>query len=246
MTGYRTIVLACALILFGATCSHATDAPEGFSPLFNGADFSGWEGNEAFFRVEEQAVVAGRLSQPIPKNQFLCTEREYGDFELRLQAKASQDDVNGGIQIRSQRIPNHHEVKGYQVDIGVVPVPVMRMMFDAEGLEKAHLPAEGAATIWGSLYDESRRNKYLAVGDMAETAKAVTPTEWNDFVIRCEGPRIQVWVNGIQTVDYTESDDAIPRAGLIGLQIHSGPASEVAYRNLYIKPLPEANGDAER
>ena len=59
----------------------------------------------------------------------------------------------------------------------------------------------------------------------------------NDLVIRCEGPRIQIWVNGLQTVDYTETDDKIARQGIIGLQIHSGPPAEASYRNIRLKKL---------
>lgn len=211
--------------------------PEGFVQLFNGRDFTGWEGNLAFFRVEDGAVVAGRLDEPIPRNEFLCTTKEFGDFELRLQIQGSQVDVNGGVQIRSRRVPNHHEVSGYQVDTGTIPVAILRRMVTEELAEEARVGDEGRAVIWGCLYDESRRNRFLAVADQVELKKVLEPAEWNDFVIRCEGNRIQVWVNGFQTVDYTERDDDIAQSGIIGLQIHSGPAVEIAYRNVVIKEL---------
>lgn len=215
----------------------ALSTVDGFTSLFSGTDFTGWEGNLEFFRIEDGAVIAGRLTERIPRNEFLCSTEEYGDFELRLQVKASQADVNGGIQIRSQRVPNHHEVSGYQVDTGLIGAKVLRNMVDEATAEAAHVQTEGSSTIWGSLYDESRRNRFLAIGDQATVPESVRPTEWNDFVIRCEGPRIQIWVNDVQTVDFTEADDSIPRTGIIGLQIHSGPAVEIGYRNIEIKDL---------
>ena len=188
-----------------------TDAPD-FAPLFDGKSLAGWEGNTDFFRVEDGAIVAGHLSAPIPRNEFLCTKKSYGDFELRLQVKLVGDGANAGIQIRSQRIPDHHEVIGYQADVG-------------DGW-------------WGKLYDESRRRKVLAEPqDAAAYAQAVKLDDWNDYVIRCEGPHIQLWLNGFQTVDYTEPDDKIDRTGIIGVQIHGGPASEAWYRNIQIKEL---------
>ena len=55
--------------------------------LFDGKSLEGWEGNEKSFRIEEGAIVGGTLKEKIPRNEFLATEKEYGDFELRLKFK---------------------------------------------------------------------------------------------------------------------------------------------------------------
>jgi len=65
------------------------------------------------------------------------------------------------------------------------------------------------------------------------------PADWNAFIIRCQGPRVQIWLNGTQTVDYTEPDAKIARRGVIAVQIHGGPAAEASYRNLRIKDLSD-------
>ena len=65
----------------------------------------------------------------------------------------------------------------------------------------------------------------------------VKPNDWNELRVRCEGPRIQIWLNGKQTVDYTEEDDEIPRKGVIGLQIHGGPPAEAWYKDIMIREL---------
>ncbi len=191
---------------------------DGFAPLFDGKTFAGWEGNLELFRIEDGAVVGGNLSDEIPRNEFLCTTEEYGDFELRLQARTSREDANGGIQFRSRRTPNESEVVGYQADIGL-------------------LGGEPPQNIWGALYDEARRRELLAVPDQDELAKVFRPGSWNDYVIRAEGSRIQIWINGSQTVDYTETDPDIAPTGVIGLQIHAGAPAEIRYRNLQIRPL---------
>ncbi len=182
-----------------ATCvslAYSAEKESGFAHLFDGKSLTGWEGKEGVFRVEKGAIVAGTLKTRNPNNEFLCTMKEYGDFELRLKAKLVGEGKNAGIQFRSQRIPNHHEVIGYQCDMGV--------MRDQ--------------SIWGALYDESRRRKFLAIGDDAEIKKDFKPGDWNELVLRCQGPRIQIWVNGYQTVDYEEADDKIARRGIIGLR----------------------------
>jgi hypothetical protein len=199
----------CPAIIFAA------DVEEGFTTLFDGKSLAGWEGDEKTFRVADGAIVAGTLEAKIPRNEFLCSKKEYGNFELRLQARLKGAGENAGIQFRSARIPNHHEVKGYQCDMGNMP----------------------GRTIWGSLYDESRRNKFLAHGDDAEIKKALHADDWNDITIRCEGKKIQIWVNGVKSIDYQEMDEGIAERGIIGLQIHGGAPAESAYRKIRIREL---------
>lgn len=188
--------------------------PDSMRPraLFDGRSFAGWEGPTTAFRIEDEAIVGGSLKAPIPRNEFMSTRQEFGDFELRLKFRVLGENVNAGIQIRSQRIPNHNEMIGYQADIG--------------------------QHYWGALYDESRRNKVLAQGDLAQIKAAVKANDWNDYVIRCRGPRIELWINGLKTVDYTEQDKSIPLKGVIGLQIHSGGPSEAWYKQIVIRELP--------
>jgi hypothetical protein len=87
------------------------------------------------------------------------------------------------------------------------------------------------------LYDESRRREVLAGPDQNELAKVLRLGDWNDYVIRCQGKRIQLWINGFQTVDYVEADETIEQTGLIGLQVHAGKASEAWYKEIRIKPI---------
>jgi hypothetical protein len=179
--------------------------------LFDGSSLEGWEGNEKLFRIEEEAIVAGTMEKEIEHNEFLCTTREFEDFELKLKFKVKGKGANAGVQLRSKRIPDHHEVKGYQADLG-------------DGW-------------WGCLYDESRRNRVLARADAESLDKVLKRDDWNEYVIRCEGPRIRLWINGHLTVDYTEEEAGIDRKGLIGLQIHGGPPSEAWYKDITIEEL---------
>ncbi len=182
--------------------------------LFDGKTFTNWEGNQKVFRLEDGAIVGGQLKEKIPRNEFLASTKEYKNFELRLKFKVIGDDkANAGIQFRSRRIPNHHEMIGYQADLG--------------------------NGYWGALYDESRRKKMLAGQDKQdEVLKVLKKGEWNDYRIRAEGKRIQLWINGVQSVDYTEPDDAIEQNGFIALQIHAGNPTEAWYKEIVIEELP--------
>jgi hypothetical protein len=207
-SGKRFLLLT--LLFAGGALSQEAD----FQSLFDGRSLAGWEGKLSVFHVEDAAIVAGNLNDRIPRNEFLVTDRSFADFELRLQAKLVGAGDNAGIQFRSRRIPDHHEVMGYQCDMG----------------------SAFGGSVWGALYDESRRNRMLAQGDQARIREVFRPDDWNDFVIRCEGARIQIWLNGYQTVDYAEAED-VPREGIIGLQIHGGEPAEARYRNIRIKVL---------
>jgi hypothetical protein len=205
------------LIVVGMIAATST-LDDGFQPLFDGKSFSGWEGDPKVFRVEEGAIIAGSRTEEIPHNEFLASKEEFGDFELRLKARLIGQGKNAGIQFRSQRVADHFEMIGYQCDMGFA----------------------GAQPIWGALYDESRRRKFLAEPAADKLLPVLKVDDWNDLVVRCEGPHIQIWVNGQQTVDYTEADDKIPLRGRLGLQIHGGEPAEAAYKDIRIKRLDES------
>ncbi|MEW6304136.1 MAG: DUF1080 domain-containing protein [Verrucomicrobiota bacterium] len=205
-------LLICMLV---AACA-VTDNAKANKPvaLFDGKTFNGWEGDtKKSFRIEDGAIVGGSMKERIPRNEFLCTTRQYTNFVLRLKFKLLGEGANAGVQIRTQRIPNHHEVIGYQADMG-------------------------GPKWWGCLYDESRRKKVLAQSDTEAVNKVLKVNDWNEYEIRCEGKRVRLAINGLQTVDYTEPDDAIPQFGVIAVQIHSGPPSEAWYKDIVIQELP--------
>ena len=193
-------------------------SPSKPASIFDGKTFKGWAGDtNKTWRIAGGAFVGGSLQEKVPQNEFICTQRSYTNFMLRLKFKlvgtAAGGFINGGVQVRSKHIPNPpNELSGYQCDMG-----------DPEW--------------WGCLYDESRRNKVVAKSNIAEINKVLKKNEWNEYFIRCEGKRLQAWINGVQTFDYTEPDDSIPQHGIIGLQIHGGGPAEASYKDITIEQL---------
>ncbi len=187
---------------------------DGFRMLFDGMSFDEeWEGNREWFRVAEGAIIAGSLEKAIPHNEFLCTKKYFGDFELRLEVKLRGNGNNAGVQFRTERIPNNTEVSGYQADVG-------------NAFKRS---------VWGALYDESRRKKMLAEGPAESVAKWTKEGDWNELFVVAHGSKIKLFLNGNQTIEYIEEDASIAKSGVIGLQIHSGPPTEALYRNIRIK-----------
>lgn len=201
------------LMLVGAGVPSGASRARAAESLFDGRSLEGWEGDPAVWRVEDGQIVAGSLERRQEKNDFLATVGRFGDFELRLKIRLAGREgfVNSGIQFRSERVPDSHEMLGYQADFG--------------------------AGYDGALYDESRRNRVLARPSPEVLARALIPDGWNDYTIRAEGGRIRLWLNGIQTVDYTEPADGLPATGRIGLQIHGDGVVEVRFKDLEIEKL---------
>ena len=210
----KTLFIAGLISLF-APALIAADSSKAV-PLLDGKTFTGWDGDtNTTWRLQEGAFVGGSLTTTVPRNEFIATTRSFTNFVLRLKFKLAGTEgfINGGVQIRSERAKNPpNEMSGYQVDMG-----------DPEW--------------WGCLYDESRRNKVMAKSDIKEVNKVLKRGDWNEYVIRAEGRRIRAWINGQQTVDYTEADDAIPQFGRIGLQVHGGGKTEAWYKDITIEEL---------
>ena len=190
-----------------AGCS--TDDEAAFTPIFNGQNLDGWEGDDLLWVVEE-GILIGR-SPGIGYNDFLAATREYGDFVLRFDIHLVGNKGNSGVQFRSRRMTGSMEMIGYQADAG--------------------------EQYWASLYDESRRRKTLAGPSEDVLAQALKVDDWNAYAVRADGNHIQLSINGVTTVDYTEAEAAIEQTGLIAVQIHSGPAMEVRFRKLRIREL---------
>ncbi|RCR69838.1 3-keto-disaccharide hydrolase [Larkinella punicea] len=203
-------LIGCALV-----AGFIARSPQKAVRLFDGKTFRGWEGDTLkTWRIRDGALVGGSLTETVPHNDFLCTTRPYANFILRVKFKLLGTDgfINTGVQFRSKRLTNPaYEMTGYQADLG--------------------------KGYWASLYDESRRNKTLIAPDSMLVKKILKPNDWNDYEIRAENRRIRLYLNGKQTVDYTEPDRTIPQEGLIGLQIHGGGKAEVHFKDLFLEEL---------
>lgn len=179
--------------------------------LFNGQNLDGWEGNKAIWKVRKGYIVGGNRINEQPQNEFLSTITVYHDFDLQLKFKVKgySGFINAGVQFHSERLINPaHEMKGYQADIG--------------------------NDCMGSLYDESRRDKYLAKADQQ---KLKIKKGWNTYRIVAKNNIITLFINGSETISYTEEDSSIPLSGKIALQIHGGGVLEVFYKDIKIKHL---------
>jgi hypothetical protein len=203
------------LLLLSCLVAFATGTQSAPVPLFDGKSLAGWEGEtNTVWRVRDGVIVGGSM-EGNPRNEFLATRKSYKNFHLRFDYKlvGTQGFVNGGVQFRSQRIPNPpNEMSGYQADIG--------------------------AGYSGCLYDESRRNKMLAMADTNFVARLEKPGEWNSYEVVASGAQILLFLNGQRTAIWVENEPGIADTGVIALQIHGNCKAEISFRNISIEELP--------
>ena len=95
---------------YGADAPAKTDAGKDWTPLFNGKDLTGWKPEgKAAWTVADGCLVGVQGPNAAPGDLF--TEKDFGDFELRVTYKI-QWPANSGVWFRYQA-PD----KSYQADI---------------------------------------------------------------------------------------------------------------------------------
>lgn len=179
-----------------------------WEPLFNGKDLSGWErvGNEKWV-VEDGAIYGEGVSQ---EYGYLATEKTYTDFHLSLRFKCEASG-NSGVFIHTKFEPGTTKViQGRQIEID---------------------RAVGRHT--GGIYGDDRG---WIVWPAPELETVIRPDDWNTFLIKVEGKRHVVYLNGVQMVDYTYPAPGATE-GVIALQLHSGGAGRMRFKDLWIRDL---------
>jgi len=219
--------------LFAALSLAGPVAAADFIPLFNGENLDGWEGDKSLWRVEDGAIVGETTNeQPLQYNQFLVWKNgEVDDFELKVRYKI--DSGNSGIQVRSFMQKQPHQMGGYQADI------------DSTGRFTGICYGEGFRGILSkrgetaTINEEGKSEKTGDIGDPAALGAKVNATDWNDYHVIAKGHTITIKINGQTMTELTDLDtDTRRRGGLLGFQLHKGPAMKVAFKDILLKRLP--------
>jgi hypothetical protein len=219
----RALLLG-SLALFVGVPALADDAakleapPKGFISLFNGKDLTGWQVNKGG-RLDRWGAGDGLLFTKGSGGGWLMTEKEFGDFELRLEFRVPAKG-NSGVALRS---PLAGDPAYVGMEIQILDDPWYQENY--KSLKKTQLT--------GSIYD--------VVPPSREALKKVG--EWNAFHITAKGRQVTIKLNGMEIVnanldDHKDRADRHPgllrTKGHLGLQSHDG---RVEFRNIYVRPL---------
>lgn len=211
-----------------------TVTKEGFVPIFNGKDLTGWDGDPALWRVEDGTITGETTAaNPIPYNKFIhWRDGELDDFELKVEYRISGG--NSGIQYRSFVLPDkEYAVGGYQADFdaernwaGTNYGEQFRGILAKRG-QKTVINEDGKPEVTGSL------------GEPGELQARVKDNDWNEYHIIARGNHFVQKINGVVMSDVTDNDtDTRRRSGILAFQIHKGPPMVVRFRNIRLKRLP--------
>lgn len=237
----------------------AFDNHVGFRQIFNGTSLEGWDGDPAFWRVEN-GVITGETTpeNPIKQNSFLIWRGgRTADFDLKLEFRINAG--NTGVQYRSQQLPEGGEgdigkwvLKGYQADIDFAN-QYSGMLYEERG--RGFLAPRGQFNYAGANQPPSVgrgqpapqpapgtafgvRGQVGALNASDALRAQIKQNDWNQFQVIARGNVLIHVLNGQVTALFVD-DDVEGRAldGLLGLQIHVGPPMKVEFRNVWIRTL---------
>jgi hypothetical protein len=206
-------------------------AQDGFVPLFNGKDLTGWDGNPELWSVED-GCITGKTTGPeqLAYNQFLIWRGgPVKNFELRVKVKQSGN--NTGIQYRSKELPENGKwsIGGYQCDIHPA-APNNAMVYEERG--RGIICQNGQ----GVVIDPEAKRWLASEHDPVK----VDIADWHEYTIIAQGNHLIHKIDGQVTIDLLDFEEAKRSLeGLLAFQIHRGPAMTVQIKDVLLKKLPD-------
>jgi hypothetical protein len=225
------VVAALAALAAASLAAQVGKIPEGFTPIFNGKDTTGWHwsrtvhhGTTAVAAVENGVLIL--KPKPFGQGGLLVTDKSYKDFELYLETNPDPN-YNSGIFLRSSEGGS-----AYQLE----------------------LVRPGNTGAW--LGEQIRLSPPQYIGPRKDINTLWRDGEWNSMRVRMQGeaPHVTLWINDAQMweLQSPKNDQILGLyGGQIGLQLHwvatyteaaggsgSGlPWSVQRFRNIAIKEL---------
>ncbi|HUT33822.1 MAG TPA: DUF1080 domain-containing protein [Planctomycetota bacterium] len=233
-----------ALVL-GMAAVAGEGGDEGFVPIFNGKDLTGWDGDPTFWSAKDDAIRGESTKEKPCKRNTFCIWKAgvLEDFELKLTFRIHSG--NSGIQYRSLGLGNW-VVSGYQAEVCNQKGKV-GFLYHEKG--RGYLANVGEKV---AIAQDGKKEVVEKLGDKMELTKDYKDGDWNHYRIVAKGNHIQQFLNGVQTIDLVDNQLDDPKAekpnqkagrlkGILALQIHAGAPMWVEFKDILLKVLaPEA------
>ena len=220
---------------------------DGFRPIFDGKSLDGWTTfDPTYWSVQDGAITATITKEhPLTDNRYLiwkgATDAPGGrlaDFELKLKSRVrGEGAINNGFQFRSKLMENGWDVAGYQVDNNLNVnngTPWLVRLYDEHGRHDLALRGERAT------FDKSGKRTVEPI-EAAEGEPWFKLEEWHEYHLICVGHKLTLKVDGKLAAEVTDDDpNQFDAAGILGLQLHSGPPTVAQFKDIRVKIIKPA------
>lgn len=225
----------------------ASPSADGFISMFDGKTLDGWQGDTAYWHVEDGAIVGEETTETAPllkANTFLIWQKgQPSDFELTAEYKISAEG-NSGVQYRSEMVEGvPFGMRGYQLDIDG-PNQYTGQNYEERGRTILAFPGQKVTLpeVSGPIDQYAKGNIWRAsvitdsLGSRDSLKALIKTGDWNTLRIVAKGNHLQHYINDVLMCDITDDDVKNRKSsGLIGLQLHAGHVMRVEFRHIQIK-----------
>jgi hypothetical protein len=237
-SGMNRLLLIVIICCYGFLDIHAqgkakkpTAKQSGFKSIFNGKDLTDWDGDPKYWTVEDGALT-GTTDGTLRANSFIVWRGgTVKNFEMRVKVKITQGG-NSGLQYRSVPFPSAgpYVLTGYQCDIVTTNDEYDGMLYDERG--RRILAQSGTRVVIDP------NNEKWIVGSVGPI-KRFPAGEWHEYRVLVRGNHHQHFIDGHKTVEVFDHDPKGRRLeGLLGVQVHVGPAMKVQFKDWRLRDLP--------
>ncbi len=234
----------------------------GWTSMFDGSTLNGWEGDTAYWHVENGAItVESTCEKPTGTIYLVWKGGEPSDFEMKLEMRGEGAQINSGVQYRGAILDPNRDRRPPRPMQGTCPggqprgTPpsaesqakwdMLGAQFDFDGKNQYtgqyYEQATGRGIIaWrGQLVrtEEGKKPRLLAtLGNPQELGGYVKIDDWNQLHLIARGTQMTHIVNGhVMAILIDDDPTKFRKSGLIGFEIEG--AGKVSIRNIWIKKL---------
>ncbi len=218
----RAFVGAMTAVSLAAAPAPAPDDGTGWIELFDGKSLDGWQPSE---NKDSWKVIDGQLAAEGPRSHLFYNGpvrgADFKNFDLDVELMA-RHECNSGVYFHTRYQETNFPIKGFEVQVNNTAT--------GEGTYREHKKT-------GSLYGV--RNVYKQfIGD----------DQWFRMKVSVRGKNVQIWLDDMQVVNYTEPNPPIIPAGMetqrfldhgtFALQCHNN-GSHARFRSVRVRPLAD-------
>jgi hypothetical protein len=240
------------------------DDHNGWISMFDGKTLNGWDGDKNYWHVQDGAIVVeSTCEKPTGTIYLVWQGGEPGDFEMKLEMKGENADVNSGVQYRGAILdPNRAPRRGpgrvpegpcpSGAPRGTPPAPATQAKWDMLGPQ---FDFDGRNRFTGQFYEQATGRGIIAwrgqvvrtepgkrprlistLGDRSELAGYVHIDDWNQLHLIARGNVMTHIVNGhVMSILIDDDPSMFRKSGLIGFEIEG--TGKISIRNIWLKRL---------